>query len=243
MAKGLFEEFLGEIKKGLHEESHPLNRLKEEKKFLLDALLRLEEELQFISVHGKWAEASEPLIALKGFSMHHKKLRLCRGYFSTSEDLYYLNLMESEQEEILDSLRELLHIFRREDHSEMEKMWRVKALSKLIHDQDKRERIFYGMLEEKLLEQQWRDLATVFENMGYLMGRVDAFNPTLRYVDPKVSLEEVEALIMNLPMKLIYKDKEGKILFLKDFPPDIEGEEWIQLPEGGKIYYQMKEKK
>lgn len=243
MAKGLFEEFIGEIKKGLHEKHHPLNRLKEEKKLLLDALLKLEEELRYISIHGKWSEAAEPLRFLKGFSLHHEKLDCCRAYFSSPEDLYYINLMSGEQEEIMSSLDELLHIFQREDCMEMEKLWRVKSLSGLIHDQHKREEIFYKMLEEKLGEQDWRHLAKKFEDMGYLMGEVDVFNPTLRHFDPQLTKQELEVLFMSLPFKLIYKNSEGEILLLKDFPPDIEVEEWTDLPKGGKLYYQLKEKK
>ncbi|NLY36510.1 MAG: hypothetical protein GX046_04670 [Tissierellia bacterium] len=241
MAKGLFEEFIGEMKKGLHEERHPLNRLKEEKKLLLDALLKLEEELRYISVHGKWSEAAEPLGYLKGLSLHHKKLDHCRGYFSSAEDLYYINLMGGEQEEIMGSLNELIHVFQREDCMEMEKTWRVKSLSRLIHDQHRREEIFYDMLEQKLSDQDLRHLAKKFEDLGYLMGEVDIFNPTMRHFDPELTKDQLEALLMSLPFKIIYKNAEEKILLLKDFPPDVEVEEWKELPQGGKLYYQLKE--
>lgn len=242
MAKGLYEEFIGEIKKGLHEESHPLNRLKEESKLLLESLRRLEEELHYILIHGKWAEAAEALGALKGFSLHQKKLDSCRAYFSSAEDLYYINLMAGEQEEIISSIDELLHILQREDCSQMEKSWRIKSLSRLIQDQNKREEIFYEMLEKNLGEEDWRNLASKFEKTGYLMGNVAVFNPTMRYFDSELKKEELEALITNLPLKLIYKNAEGKTLLLKDFPPDIEVDEWTELPGGARIYYQLKEK-
>lgn len=241
MTRGLFEEFLGEIKKGLHEKSHPLNRLKEEKRLLLAALKRLEGELSYISVHGNWDEGVDSLYYLRNFAVHNRKLSHCKAYFNDTQDIYFLSLMEGEQEEIMSSLEELIHIFRRDDYSEVEKTWRIKSLEKLIIDQDKREKIFYGMLEEALSQAEWRELAKVFEDIGYLMGEVEAFNPTISQVNQGLSLEEASAIFMSLPIKIIYKNREGEIILIKDLPPDIEVE-WTELSNGGRLYYELKEK-
>lgn len=240
MTRGLFEEFLGEIKKGLHQENHPLNRLREEKRLLLAALKKLGGELDYISVHGNWDEGVDSLYYLRNFAVHNKKLALCRAYFNNSQDIYFISLMEGEQEEIMSNLEELIHIFRRNDYSEIEKTWRVKSLEKLVIDQDKREKIFYEMLEETLSEEDWRELALAFENTGYLMGEVEVFNPTISQINQGLSLEEAGDIFMNLPLKIIYKNKEGKILLIKDLPPDIEVE-WTELSNGGSLYYELKE--
>lgn len=238
MVKGMFEEFLQEIQGDLDKEHHPLSRIKEEKKFILDALTKLRQELRFIEIHGKWKEAEEPLLQLKNIGGHHEKLNLFDEFFIEPEDLYYRRLMRHEQEAIEESLDELLHIFLREDINFVEKIWRVEALTKLIQEQDKREDIFLQMLEEKLTEQEWREKANQLEAMGYLMGRVEPYNPTLRRIDPSLKREEFEAIVMALPLRIAYENSRGELLLLKDFAPDLDAD-WIELPEGlGKIYFE-----
>lgn len=241
MSRGMFEEFLEEIQSGLRKENHPLHRIKEEKKLIMSALKRLHEELRFIEIHGKWKDAEEPLSVLKDLHQHHKKLRLFDEFFVLPEDLYYLRLMHHEQEEIEESLDELLYFFMREDIGFTEKLWRVESLSKLIDEQDKREEIFLQMLDEKLSEQDWRDKAALLEEMGYLMGKVEPYNPTIRRIDPSLKREELEAIIMALPVKIAYKNARGELLLLKDFAPDVEAN-WITLSLGmGKIYFEKEE--
>lgn len=237
MARGLYEEFLGEIKRGLQDKSHPLNRLRDEKRLLLDALKRLEEEMDYIGVHGNWEEGVEHLDFIRRYDSHHEKVNLAKGYFSTSQDIYFVSLLKSEQDELEEALDELAHVFRRNDHSLVEKNWRLKAISKLAQGLSRREEVLYEMMRDLLAEEDWRSLALSFEEIGYLMGDVELFNPTLRYVDDKLSLEEVENLVMNLPLKLIYKNKDGEILVIKDLAPDAQVK-WVNLPCGGKLFYE-----
>lgn len=242
MSKGMFEEFLEEIELQNRQDSHPLLRLREEQRHLMDALAKLQFELRFVEVHGRWKEAEEPLLLLRNISKHHEKLHLLESYFSKPEDLYYLTLMRSEQEGIEESLEELSHIFLREDISSIEKLWRVESLVKLMGEQEKRENIFYQMVEKELSPQQWRNESVELEAMGYLMGSVEPYNPTMRRIDPTLSREELEAIIMALPIKVAYANSKGELLLLKDFPPDVKAN-WVELSGyPGKIYYEEEEK-